>query len=268
MLEVPGTHAAVFITGVALPLVLGMLLDIFGDSVWDGYQLYRRLDEYGEPKRWDQPVRTLLNSYTSFAFWTAGSVILVDGATRPRALLNCAAVVPQFNVLLGVACIWTAVASFAFHASLTEVWRILDAGATMGVAFLPAAASLYRLALSLIPGMSPMPFLVAGVMGNIGCHFLARTQGWSDIILPAAILCTIFIDFVLLAAFRTREDMWNFSSFAACALLGLLLRAADVKLHRHMPLIWLGHSCWHVLMSLAIVIAYEGSVSYSEPFCV
>lgn len=267
MLEAPGAATAAFLAGVVLPVAMGMVLDASGQSVWDGLALYKRLDEYGERKRWAQPVRTLLNSYTSLAFWAVGVGILVDCATRVDVVRNCASAAPHFNIALGVACVWTGVASFAFHASLSEVWRILDAGATMGVPFLPASSSLHRLALSLGVGASPAPFVAAGIAGNIGCHFLARTQGWSDIVLPACILSNIAVDFGLLAAYRTRSDVNVLACFAACAIVGILLRVADIKLHRRMRLVWLGHSCWHLLMSAAILIAYQGSLTYDEPFC-
>jgi len=267
MLEATGVATAIAIAGVALPLAVAATLDSLGEQVWEGLLLYKRLDEYGEPKRWSRPVRTLLNSYTSLAFWTAGVCVVLDGATREPTLSNCAAAAPLFNILLGVACMWTGVASFAFHASLTEVWRILDAGATMGVPFLPASLAFYRLALSVVPGLPSTPFALAGLAANVGCHFLARTPGWSDIVLPACILAHIAIDYVLLARFRTREDVTSLAVFVSCALSGIALRVADIKLHRSVPLIWLGHSCWHLLMAFAIWTAYSSSLRHAEPFC-
>ena len=45
---------------------------------------------------------------------------------------------------LAASLMWAGPASFLFHASLTERWRVLDAGATMGVIMPVMGYSAYR----------------------------------------------------------------------------------------------------------------------------
>lgn len=233
--------------------------------------MYAKLEEYGEPKRWHRPVRTLLNSWSSFAFWLLGVHILVVTASDAPAApdSNCSHKFPMFNQLLAVVLIWTGFSSFMFHASLLEIWRVLDAGATMGATIPPLAASLFGACRHNFPHAPAWPFVLAGACGVVGCHLLARTPGWSDIVLPAGIVGTIIIDFGIFAADRLPADYSGLRGTLTLSIVGMLLRLLDMKLHssRRVPFVWLGHTCWHVLMTFAILEAFKLFRSYAIDGC-
>jgi hypothetical protein len=93
----------------------------------------------------------------------------------------------------------------------------------------------------------------------LGCHVLATVPGWSMSVLITGILGVIGLEWGPLRADKSRAEAAGTCSFIACALLGVLLRALDIKLHATDPtgLVWLGHSAWHFLISAAVLVAYH-----------
>jgi hypothetical protein len=258
--------------GVALALGLIVWRD---PTFWDDCEPYTKLDEYGERKRWKSSIRTPYNSWSSLAYWAAGSHIFIRAVTYDASSRrNCCTTQTHWGVALGVAFAWTGIASFLFHASLTERWRILDAGATMGAPVISTGCALYRALLASSATWAPqcdVPLLAACVAANIGCHFLARTRGWSDIVLPIVLGSHVALEWGPLRPSRTAADAHAWMCWAAIVSGGTLLRALDVLAHRRLPFVWLGHLCWHLLTSAAIVLlwtAAENVPDANEHYCV
>ena len=112
-------------------------------------------------------------------------------------------------------------------------------------------------------GWPPPPtFAFVGVVAVfVFVHVLARQPGWSTGVLAGGIAGTILVDFIVLGRREKSAREWKACGcFVATALLGAFVRALDIKLHATDPsgLVWLGHSLWHLLISAAVLIAYDG----------
>lgn len=289
----------------AFPLILVAALERRPD-VWQTVATYSKPNEYGEPKVWRSALRTPWNAYSSLAYYYAGVYALHDivvvRAQRPPQ--NCVDVHPHWNVAVGVASCWVGLASFMFHASLTERWRVLDAGATMGVSVFGAPLAVYKWLRSSwhfdAPLLQPLTFAFT-LLAFAGCHLLARTPGWSDFVLIPALVGAILIECTALATTKTRDDMLVWALYLAIMLTGVVLRAADVAVAKQAdkhakkqdapPIVWngstmlvgcpqcgpvhgpfrhrawLGHTVWHLLTGAAIAILVGGSRFVREPFC-
>jgi len=219
-------------------------------------ELYGELNEYGERKNWASNIFTRFNSWTSLALYAAGVVILADDMLHPEARS-----VLYWRRAMAATCMWAGIASFLFHASLTEKWRMLSAGATMGTMCVPIVYCAYRARQRC--GRPPPPtFAFVGVVAVfVFVHVLARQPGWSTGVLAGGIAGTILVDFIVLGRREKSAREWKACGcFVATALLGAFVRALDIKLHATDPsgLVWLGHSLWHLLISAAVLIAYDG----------
>ena len=269
----------------AFPVVAAIAFARLGSAhVWDAAQVYHKPDEYGEQKRWKGPIRTRFNAWTSLAYCEAGSYILHDIACRLlRPPQNCGDVYWHWHVMFGASLTWTGVASFLFHASLTERWRALDAGATMGVTFFPAALCIYRALRA--NGWEPYEracFALA-VLGWAYCHRLAQTPGWSDAVLISNLVGQLILEWTALASYKEDYDTRAWTIYTCVMLFGVSLRACDVEVEKWRlkgwpslgqrmtfltSIAWLGHSAWHILTSAGIVVLVSRSTDIVEPFCV
>lgn len=261
-----------------LPILAGATLHD-KPHFFKGLPLYDKQTEYGEAHR-PKPsaVLTWFNSWSSLGYWYAGVFTLDDIVRRvlDRAPQNCPDAFPIWHVALGLALLWTGAASFLFHASLTERWRMLDAGATMGVTCWSTGATLHR-ALRSSFGAMPLVELVLFLLascGFVGCHRLARQRGWSDIVLVGNLVASLIIEWTWLYAYKTSADVDSHAMYVSLMLIGVGLRALDVE-RRRLPeslalirrVAWTGHSLWHLLTSAAIVVLVIASNRSVEPFC-
>jgi hypothetical protein len=114
---------------LALPLGAGLALRR-KPHFWEKLALYDKLDEYGEPQAWKaSSIKTPVNSWSSLAYFAVGVYLAVWPSTEQLGYETCLGAVPHWRFVFVIACCWTGIASFCFHASLTERWRVLDAGA-------------------------------------------------------------------------------------------------------------------------------------------
>ena len=155
MLDSFGALEAASCFACALPLLLVPVLMSFPD-LWEGSTCYSKPDEYGEPKAWRSAMRTPLNACSSLGYYYAGVYTLHNMMARTlrRSPQNCSDAEPQWHIAFGIALLWVGLASFLFHASLTERWRLLDAGATMGVTAISTMSTVYR---SIRAALAPAP---------------------------------------------------------------------------------------------------------------
>ena len=294
----------------ALPLLVCVYLwRARGADVWARAEVYAKPDEYGERKRWDSSIRQPWNAWSSLSYYFAGVYVCRDIILRARSRaepLNCVDASPQWQVAFGVGLLWTGIASFLFHASLTERWRKLDAGATMAVTVVPMVHSIYRALCSAFaqpapssygsgagnlelvfrpqpagmpPLLEPLAFGMC-VLGMVGCHVLAATPGWSDIVLVTNLVGHLLVEHTLLASTKTPQMNSSYVLYAALMLSGVALRAADVVVAKGVGVArpqrsvftrvaWLGHFAWHVLTSLGIgvLVSSSSSEDFVEPYC-
>jgi hypothetical protein len=236
----------------------------------DVLQLYEKHLEYGEPRTLANAIRTRCNSWSSLAYWVVGAIIVDDDVSGSgETLLNCMDTLPAWRLSFGLACLWTGMASFLFHASLHERWRALDAGATMGAVVFPTGFSVARsLCASAGHRVHTGNIWRLSFALFVGVHLLARTSGWSDIVLPVLLVSQAAFEWSgALGASKTAEEAAAWRVFVALLFLGVLTRLLDMRLHRRIPLIWLGHACWHCLSSGAIYTLYAASRRTTDAFC-
>ncbi len=255
---------------VSLPIIGGLLLELYPGNVWIKMELYPRHSyEYGEVQRKNRSVKTRWNAWTSLSYYYAGIYCLTSGA-HP-----CDSDGPfSWRIAIACALCWTGVASALFHASLTERWRAFDAGATMGITSFPTAFAIYRSLRQLDLQnelLSPYPFLALGMLGFLTCHVLAVTPGWSDSVLGSTLLTQAILEWGVLGHYKTDDDVRCWSLYLIFMLLGVVLRALDVK-RGLIPspvnhVVWLGHSAWHILTSVAIVMLIDAGTVASESYC-
>ena len=259
-----------FIT--VLPIAVGIVLHLQKPGFWSRLTRYYKWNEYGEPKsRPGSAVITNWNSWTSLSYWYAGVYgiwhVLSAVDTPPT---NCGDVEPVWLMAISCTLLWTGAASFLFHASLTDLWRALDAGATMGVAMLPLGFAMYRYTL-LNWGLSGEAFFVLALAGWLGCHILSLTPGWSDPVLIGSLTMHMLLEWGPLRAFKTPSSFNHWAAYAVLMLSGVAVRAADVK-RSSLPsalsgVAWCGHSLWHILTSIAIALLIKAGTELEEPFC-
>lgn len=238
----------------AAPILCALVLELLPPTIWVEYELYDKIEEYGEARNWGSNVRTRFNSWTSFALYFAGLYAFADAESESSS-------VNAWRRAYGILLMWAGISSFLFHASLTEKWRTLDAGATMSAMAVPLGYVGYR-ALQRIGRAPPHSVAFCAILCLVvGFHVLAQQPGWSTSVLALSIAGMIFVDYVLLGRAEKSTQEWKAcGAFVAACILGVLLRAMDVKCHHSDPfgVVWMGHTLWHFLISTATLIAYDG----------
>jgi hypothetical protein len=242
----------------------GFLLFPDGD-LWHGLALgsAKARVEYGEPSQWQSSIRQPWNTWSNLAYaWVGFLAVGCAWQDRKagRGSDNGLAAFPQFSLLMGLSCLYLALGSLFFHASLTRLGQRLDVAATYASVTALLGFGLFRL----VPASAERRrWLVPIVVGTLVADFLLFWFKWQISIwhwFPGLIASLA----VVIGAYHVRTrprppGVRRVLLALALLLLALAARQLDVGWTRHHgpgSLFRFGHPLWHALTAAGLAALY------------
>jgi hypothetical protein len=152
---------------------------------------------------------------------------------------------------------------------------MLDAGGTMGITTFPLGFALWRWWASLGlrgAGEGGEVFLLISIGGFIVVHIMARTAGWSDIVLVTNLVGQCAVEWGPLGAWKSRRHAYAWGGYVALMGVGVGVRLLDVKRKKifgewGQKVAWVGHGAWHIITGTAVAVLIWCGGDVEEEFC-
>ncbi|MDX2000796.1 MAG: hypothetical protein SFW35_00060 [Chitinophagales bacterium] len=251
---------------VATIVVSALLYVIFQmidpTTAWAGMELGNsgKTWHYCEQNRMDQLLRQPSNSWSNMAYFFFGMVAINLGLADSRAKFSANLVVdnPILSYWYGLTSIFLCGGSFLFHASLTRIGQHWDMTGTYAVTALPVVINLVRLtrpsraqwkraAITIVP----LSLLVYS-----GFHLFKWVID-SGVVIPLLAALILFTTLLYHRLAKSRVPSLLLAAAFGALVVAFIVRTMDVKKIMCDPQsIYQGHSLWHFMAGLAVLLIY------------
>ncbi|GMH47622.1 hypothetical protein TrRE_jg699, partial [Triparma retinervis] len=115
-------------------------------------------------------------------------------------------------------------------------------------------------------------WLAVSLVGFVAVHLLARTAGWSDVVLVTNLAVQCAVEWGPLGGWKRREHAWAWGAYVLLMGAGVGVRLLDVKRKKifgdwGQKVAWVGHGAWHIITGAAVAVLIWCGGDVEEEFC-